>query len=70
MPQTRDTAFPPLRIRDLRRQRGQTQEEFGLDLYAGDGPQAQVRVSELERGEREPTLAIERTLERMEEGAI
>jgi len=70
MPQTRDTDWTPARIEALRQRRGQSQTEFGLELYAGDGAQAQVRVSELERGERQPTLAIERTLDRMEEGAI
>jgi transcriptional regulator with XRE-family HTH domain len=70
MPQPRDTDFTPQEIRDLREHRGQSQTEFGLDLYAGDEAQAQVRVSELERGERQPTLPIERTLDRMEEGAI
>jgi hypothetical protein len=70
MPQTRDTDFTPQEIRDLRDRRGQSQTEFGLDIYGGDPGQAQVRASELERGERQPSLAIERTLQRMEEGAI
>jgi len=70
MPQTRDTDWTPERIKALRKRRGQNQTEFGLDLYASGGAQAQVRVSELEQGDRQPTLAMERTLDRMEEGAI
>jgi len=56
----------PDRIRRLRKKRGQTQTEFGLDLYACGESDAQVRVSRLENGQWEATQAVIRTLERME----
>ena len=58
--------WTPDRIRALRKERGQTQTEFGLDLYACGESDAQVRVSRLENGHWEPTQAVIRTLERME----
>ena len=41
--------WTPDRIRRLRKKRGQTQTEFGLDLYACGESDAQVRVSRLRR---------------------
>lgn len=62
--------WTPKRIRELRDQRGQTQTEFGLDLYSCGEADAQVRVSRLENGHNEPSQAAERTLERMEAGEV
>ena len=63
-----DTDWTPDRINDLRNERGQTQTEFGLDLYATTEGTAQKLVSDLERGEIQPGGAVVRTLQRMERG--
>jgi DNA-binding XRE family transcriptional regulator len=70
MSQTRSTSWTPEKIKQLRRTRDQTQAEFGQEIYASGPEYGQVRVSEMERGERVPSLAIERTLKRMEKGEI
>lgn len=62
--------WTPDRIRALRHERGQTQAEFGLDIYACSEADAQVRVSRLETGHYDPTQAVMRTLERMEAGQV
>lgn len=66
MATTTDTDWTPTRINNLRSERGQSQAEFGLEIYDTTPEQAQVRISEMENGRREPTQAIRRTLERME----
>ena len=59
------------RIRNLRKSRGQTQSEFGLDIFKTEPAPAQRRVSALEREVKAPpSIAVIRTLERMKEGEI
>lgn len=70
MPQTRSTTWTPEKIKGLRNYRGQTQAQFGQEIWAAEPDYCQVRVSELENGRKVPTLAIERTLQRMESGEI
>ena len=65
-----DTDWTPDRITALRKARSQSQTKFGLDLLDTTGSYAQKRVSQLERGEAEPTAAECRTLERMENGEL
>lgn len=57
-------------IKSLRKERGQDQEEFGLELYDAAPESAQVSVSRLERGKMTPSAAVRRTLRRMKEGQI
>jgi len=57
-------------IRELRHERGQSQTQFGLDLYATTEGTAQKLVSDLERDEIDPGKAVVRTLQRMEAGEI
>jgi len=57
-------------VQALRTERGQSQTAFGLELYDTTEGTAQSRVSEIERGDREPSSAVRRTLQRMEEGEI
>jgi transcriptional regulator with XRE-family HTH domain len=57
-------------VKNLRIQRGQSQTAFGLELYDTTDGTAQSRVSEIERGDRQPSSAVRRTLQRMEEGEI
>jgi DNA-binding transcriptional regulator YiaG len=57
-------------IKSLRRQRSQSQTEFGLELGDYSDSYAQKRVSHLESGEETPTAAERRTLQRIEEGQI
>lgn len=52
-------------IADLRTQRGQSQREFGLELYDTTEGTAQKLVSDLERGVIRPGKAVMRTLTRM-----
>jgi len=62
--------WTPDRIRTLREDRGDSQAAFGLELLDSSEGYAQKRVSQLERGQKEPTAAERRTLQRMEEGDI
>lgn len=57
-------------VQALRVERGQSQTAFGLELYDTTEGTAQSRVSEIERGDRDPSSAVRRTLQRMEEGEI
>lgn len=57
-------------VQALRTERGQSQTAFGLELYDTTDGTAQSRVSEIERGDRQPSSAVRRTLQRMEEGEI
>lgn len=65
-----DTKWPPKRIYKLRKERGQSQTKFGLDLFSCGEHDAQVRVSRLENGHMNPSQAVIRTLERMEAGEV
>lgn len=65
-----DPAWYPEQIKNLRHERSQTQQEFGLELMDTMPSYAQKRVSELERGIDTPTSAERRTLERMGNGEI
>jgi len=60
----------PDTIKSLRKQRDQSQTEFGLELGDYSENYAQKRVSQLESGKETPTAAERRTLQRMEEGEI
>jgi DNA-binding transcriptional regulator YiaG len=66
----RERSWTPERIESLRKGRDQSQTDFGLDLMDTTPGYAQRRVSDLERGEREPTAAERRTLDRMAKGEV
>jgi DNA-binding transcriptional regulator YiaG len=70
MPQARSDTWTPDRIKCLREGRDQSQTDFGLDLMDTSPGYAQRRVSDLERGERKPTAAERRTLDRMAAGEV
>lgn len=65
-----DIDWTPDRITALRNARSQSQTEFGLALLDTTPGYAQKRVSQLERGDADPTAAERRTLQRMAEGEI
>lgn len=58
------------RIRRIRTNRNQNQTEFGQDLADWSASTAQRKVSDLERGVSEPTAAMRKTLQRMDEGTL
>jgi DNA-binding transcriptional regulator YiaG len=70
MTQTTMTDWTPDTIKALRTARRQSQSEFGQEIYRTTPGAAQRRVSDLERGVREPRTAEKRTLDRMEAGEI
>lgn len=61
----------PETIQDLREERGQTQFEFGAEIYDYDDRNSlEVEVYRLEKGKRSPGAAARRTLQRMLNGEI
>jgi len=57
-------------IREIRRERGQNQTEFGLELYETTPGTAQKLVSDLESENIRPGKACLRTLQRMRNDEI
>lgn len=75
---TLTTEWTPERIRKLRKERGQTQAEFGAELFSESLTERNGRRQNVARLEmdsdtpssRSPSSAVVRTLERMAEGEI
>lgn len=59
------TEINPDKIKEIRKKRGQTQTEFGLEIYDTTPGTAQKLVSQLENGIIEPGKAASRTLKRL-----
>ena len=59
-----DMKWTPENIRSLRKRLGMTQQELG-DFLGYSQPQ--IRISELERGERNPSGAVQRLLDMLAE---
>jgi len=59
--------WTPQRIRELRDDLQMSQAVFGQEIWDADSPTAQKNVSRLENGHVDPSAAVRRTLERLEE---
>jgi DNA-binding transcriptional regulator YiaG len=67
---TESDDWTPDRIESLRKERGQSRAEFGLDIYDATESGAYSMVHRMEHGERSPGSAARKTLERMERGVV
>jgi len=61
--------WPPDKIKKLRRRLGMTQAEMGQEIWDASEATAQKNLSNLERGEHEPTAAVRRHLQRLRQQA-